>query len=277
MNLENIYAPIQEELLSVDRKLAQMISGDIPQGLASQRITDCFFMMKGKHFRPALTLFCAGIVNAQLLPEDKERVIHLAASFELLHSASLIHDDVIDGDMRRRGERTLNSRFGNKVAVLAGDIVFSKAFSGFSQVLPPENVQAMTKLTERMCDSEIVQIENWKLSREVYFEIIRGKTAGFMAECCGMGAALGGGTESEIMMLREYGLNFGIAYQLVDDILDGDTASSLNITIKDAEMYAERAIDTIQTFQSTPYYLGMVHLMQFILDYAGTGKIKNII
>src|ERR1035437_2561148 len=116
MNLENIYTPIQKELQSVEQKLAQMIKGDALQGLSNQRITDCFFNMKGKRFRPALTLFCAGIVNTQLPPEEKERAIHLAASFELLHSASLIHDDIIDGDMHRRGERTLNSRFGNKVA-----------------------------------------------------------------------------------------------------------------------------------------------------------------
>lgn len=277
MNLENVYTPIQKELLSVEEKLAQLIKGKDPQGLANQRITDCFFKLKGKRFRPALTLFCAGMVNTQLPLEEKESVVHLAASFELLHSASLIHDDIIDGDMHRRGERTLNSRFGNKVAVLAGDIVFSKAFSGFTSVLPPENVRKMTELTESMCDSEIVQIENRRPSREVYFDIIRGKTAGFMAECCGSGALLGGGTESEISMLREYGLNFGIAYQLVDDILDGDSDPSLNITIEDAEIYAGRAIDAISTFQSTAYYTGMVHLMQFILDYAGTNRIKNII
>jgi len=277
MNLENIYTPIQKELLSVEEKLAQMTKGNSPQGLSNQRITDCFFKMKGKRFRPALTLFAAGIVSTRLLPDDKEKVICLAASFELLHSASLIHDDIIDGDMQRRGERTLNSRFGNKVAVLAGDIVFSKAFSGFSSILPSEHVQEMTKLTERMCGSEITQIENRRPSREIYFDIIRGKTAGFMAACCGLGAMLGGGTESEILMLREYGLNFGIAYQLVDDILDGDSDPSLNITIKDAEMFAGRAIDAINTFQPTPYYMGMVNLMQFILDYAGTNRIKNII
>lgn len=277
MNLENIYSPIHKELKLVEQQLEQLTKGNGPMVLSNQRITDCFFSMKGKRFRPALTLFSACIVNKGNVPESGESVIHLAASFELLHSASLIHDDIIDGDMHRRGERTLNSRFGNKVAVLAGDIVFSKAFSGFTSVLPLEHVQEMTELTERMCDSEITQIENRRPSREVYFDIIRGKTAGFMAACCGLGAMLGGGSESEILMLREYGLNFGIAYQLVDDILDGDSDPSLNITIKDVEMFAGRAIDAINTFKATPYCIGMVNLMQFILDYAGTNRIKNII
>jgi len=274
MNLEYIYIPIQKEMQSVEQTLAKMIKGNSTQELSNQRITDCFFKLAGKRFRPALTLFSASIVNTRLLQEDREKIIRLAASFELLHSASLIHDDIIDGDMQRRGERTLNSRFGNKVAVLAGDIVFSKAFSGFTSVLPPENVQNLTNLTESMCNSEIMQIENRRPSREQYFDIIKGKTAGFMAECCRSGALLGGGTESEISMLREYGLNFGIAYQLVDDILDGDSDPSLAITIKDAEIYARRALDAISTFQETACYTGLVHLMQFILDYAGTKKSK---
>src|ERR1035437_9517041 len=118
MNLENIYSPIQKEFELVEQQLEQLTRGNGRPVLSNQRITDCFFNMKGKRFRPALTLFCAGIVNNRSVPENRESVIRLAASFELLHSASLIHDDIIDGDMHRRGERTLNSRFGNKVAVL---------------------------------------------------------------------------------------------------------------------------------------------------------------
>jgi len=92
MNLENIYSPIHKELKLVEQQLEQLTKGNGRQVLSNQRITDCFFNMKGKRFRPALTLFSAGMVNTQQAPEEKERVAHLAASFELLHSASLIHE-----------------------------------------------------------------------------------------------------------------------------------------------------------------------------------------
>ena len=121
-----------------------------------------------------------------------------------------------------RGQKTISRIYGKKIAVLAGDVVYSLAFSTLSSSLPKKFKQAIVELTENMCASEVIQAENMLPTREIYLNIIKGKTALFMSVSCKIPAALAGATKEQITGIEEYGLNLGMAYQIMDDCTDKD-------------------------------------------------------
>ncbi|MBB6218036.1 heptaprenyl diphosphate synthase [Anaerosolibacter carboniphilus] len=172
----------------------------------------------GKRLRPLLVLNtaqCFGTLN--------EKVIKTAAAFELIHMASLVHDDIIDESNIRRNKPSLNAEKGNLTSVLVGDYLFAKAFEilAANQLIPSMNlvVEAITE----MCDGEIVQADNrfnFNQSVEDYYERIYKKTGALIAACCQAGAIAGGATDKEIDALKIYGTHIGYAFQIIDDILD---------------------------------------------------------
>ncbi|MHC4482701.1 MAG: polyprenyl synthetase family protein [Planctomycetota bacterium] len=146
----------------------------------------------------------------------------LAAIVEMIHNATLLHDDVIDEGQRRRGEPTVNSLWGNESAVLLGDFLLSKVFKMCAD-LKPEVTRIIAATTLRICEGElrqIVQRQNWQLSESEYIDIITEKSAALFGCCCHLGGLLAGASEAQAGLLTSFGLNTGIAFQITDDLLD---------------------------------------------------------
>ncbi len=172
----------------------------------------------GKMLRPAFVMMSAGIGQ-----DTDKNVSKVAAAVELLHTATLIHDDVIDASSSRRNNPALHVRAGIKTAVLAGDFLFSKALELASSANSEGLVGAVNKGIAEICMSEIEQDSeqgNYFIDRETYFRRIHGKTAELFALSCRVGAVLGGAEPEEADAFYEVGRNFGIAFQIEDDVLD---------------------------------------------------------
>ena len=171
----------------------------------------------GKRLRPMLTLLASRLEGGA-----GEPAIHAAAMVELLHVASLLHDDVIDRAATRRGQPTVNSRWGNDVAILMADYIYAHAWAIALEWLPAGLLEVLCRVATGMCDGEMFQIEKRDriLAEQDYFYIIRCKTAGLFSACTHLGAAVSGAGETRVAALQRYGLELGCAFQISDDVLD---------------------------------------------------------
>ncbi len=177
---------------------------------------------QGKMVRPSLLLLSWGCVG-DFRFGDTHDVRIAAAVVELIHLATLVHDDVLDEAMLRRGEKTMNCLRGNEAAVMLGDYLLSSAFHLCSTLKQPVLNMLLGKVTRTMCAGEMMQLHhrnNLSLSVDEYNKIIFGKTASLISGCCEIGAILGGANENERTPLRQFGENIGMAFQIRDDLLD---------------------------------------------------------
>jgi len=192
---------------------------------AVQRLVGSFNVRGGKMIRPALLLLCGACCG-----RITDRHIQTAAIMEILHNATLLHDDVIDEGQIRRGEATANRIYGNEAAVLLGDFLLSCAFKMCTS-LESEIIKVISTTAARICEGELRQTihkRDWNLSEAEYLEIITEKSAALFSTCCRLGGYLSGAEKSQIQSLSDYGLNFGIAFQIADDLVDitGDENAS---------------------------------------------------
>ncbi len=173
---------------------------------------------KGKLMRPILVLLAAkryGKVN--------DAVLHAAVSLEMLHTASLVHDDVVDESGERRGQLSVNALMDNKAAVLVGDYLLSTALKHAATAGNLEVVDIVARLGQTLSDGELQQLSNVKsdeISEEQYFDVIRSKTASLFASCAEVGALLSGATKTQIARLRDFGTYVGLCFQIRDDVFD---------------------------------------------------------
>ncbi len=217
MNLSPIYAPVQSLLELTEQEIANMT-----KEFAEPEVRDVlgqFLDHPGKRIRPALLFLAAGAARPDSQVSSAS-LVNAATAFELVHSASLVHDDVIDAADSRRNVATINGRFGNTVAVLAGDILYAQAFLMLSDDVP--TFQTILDVTKQMCRGEIYQLRLAAMTEELYFKIIESKTARLMSACCEVGALRAGAAPEVVAAFREFGRRFGFLYQLVDDWQDGD-------------------------------------------------------
>ncbi len=174
----------------------------------------------GKRVRPALLILANYAVGGT---GNGDNVIRLATVMEMLHTATLVHDDIIDNADLRRSRTSVNARFGNQTAVLMGDWLYMSAFETTVRERSLEIIDILTHLTRKMTEGELIQltrIGRLDISESEYFDILKRKTAFLFSACCEVGAILGGANSSEQSALREYGLALGVTFQLSDDILD---------------------------------------------------------
>lgn len=174
----------------------------------------------GKRVRPALLILANYAVGGT---GTNDNVIKVATVMEMLHTATLVHDDIIDNADLRRSRTSVNARFGNQTAVLMGDWLYMSAFETTVRERSLEIIDILTHLTRKMTEGELIQltrIGRLDISESEYFDILKRKTAFLFSACCEVGAILGGANSSEQSALREYGLALGVAFQLSDDILD---------------------------------------------------------
>ena len=174
----------------------------------------------GKRVRPALLILASYAVGGK---RSSDNVICLATVMEMLHTATLVHDDIIDNADLRRNRTTVNARFGNHAAVLMGDWLYMSAFETSLKERSLEILDILTRLTRKMTEGELIQLTtvgDVSISETRYFDILERKTAFLFAACCEIGAILGGASREAQAAMRDYGMNLGIAFQLADDLLD---------------------------------------------------------
>ncbi|MZK51160.1 polyprenyl synthetase family protein [Clostridium beijerinckii] len=264
---------VSKELYEVEMILKN-IGKDFSSG-STQEIFEYFFKVPGKYLRPSLIILSAKAINPEMTIDERMQLINLCVAIELIHSASLVHDDIIDNDLFRRGQKTLNNIYGRKVAVLAGDAFYAKAFSILLKLPTNDAEEIITQVIEKMCIAEIEQAQNHEIAKQDYFNIIEGKTASFMAACCKLGAKTVKAKEEEITALENYGLNLGMVYQIIDDYTDGDSnASKNNITAENAKEFALKAEQAIKNLEPSVYKDNLNSLLNYVLE-SSNKKTKN--
>ena len=217
----SIYSPIQDQLKQVEERLQGLSHTDTPY---LEPLLDYVLASGGKRIRPAITLLAA-----DFYPHDPKNSNIMAAAVELLHVAALIHDDTVDNSDLRRGKATVGNLWGQHAAVLFGDYVFA---TSATFVCDTGNVRVIRRFSETIMDlasGELIEYFSAfdaDQARKLYDERIYRKTASLFRTSAETGAILGGAPEPQIQALRNYGNNIGIAFQIVDDLLDvqGDVA-----------------------------------------------------
>ena len=212
-----IFGLVSGELALVEKEFERQAQSNIQ---VINYLGDYVRASGGKRVRPALLVLTNYGVGGK---GDGEGVIRMATVMEMLHTATLVHDDIIDNADVRRNRASINARFGNQTAVLMGDWLYMSAFETALRERSLEILDILTRLTRKMTEGELIQmtmIARLDITVDDYFDILRRKTAFLFSACCEIGAILGGATLEVQNAMRDYGLNLGIAFQLADDILD---------------------------------------------------------
>jgi len=215
--LEKICLPIKKELKELDQEFSSIIETDV------KLIKDIFSYMvsnKGKRLRPILLLLCSGLKG-----KPTRASLQTAMIVELLHSATLIHDDVVDNSNLRRGNPSVNSIWENKISVLIGDFLFAHIFGSLVGMKDNRLIKIIAEVTSQMSQGELLQMEraqDFQMDEETYMTLISHKTASLLAATCQIGA-ISSSVDSDaehIENMRLFGENLGIAFQIKDDLLD---------------------------------------------------------
>jgi octaprenyl-diphosphate synthase len=214
-DLAQIFGPIREDLEAVEREFVKHIQSRVALIPEMGR-----YIQKsgGKRVRPAVLLMAARLTGYQ-----GERAVLYASVVEFIHTATLVHDDIIDGADLRRGRLAVHSRWGNDITVLLGDYLYIKSMAMALTQDSLEIIRLLCDVTLRMIEGELYQLTKQgdvDITEDEHFEIIRRKTAFLFSGCAQIGGMLGGVTPDQQAALRDYGFNLGIAFQLVDDLLD---------------------------------------------------------
>jgi octaprenyl-diphosphate synthase len=283
MNLEEIYNPIKGELVLVEKEIKLQI--DLIIGSQSRknreyinRVVSYLFEVPGKLLRPSLVLLSAKAVGDVDL-SNVQQLIKLAAAVEFVHTASLIHDDIIDESRHRRHQVTLNRQFGNKVAVLVGDIFYSQFFSLLISLefkldqRREKLLRIFNETTKRLCFGEIyehkIRENRENPSFKEYLEVIENKTASLFSVSCAGGSMLNGADESLTTAMANYGLYLGLAFQIVDDFIDNDSIfRSDGSMIAKAGEYSNMAKAEMKILPESPVKGTLSSMLDFIMARA---------
>ncbi len=223
--LKQLYAPVADSLAQVENILQSNLRSDTPW---VDELLEHSWLLSGKRMRPVLLLL-SGLAVAQRndsdLTEDRltPTLQPMAAAIEMIHTATLVHDDVIDDADMRRHEPTANSKWDNRISVLLGDYLFTHAFHVGSQSDSVKALAMLASASSKVCAGEMKQnfyAGRYDISTDVYFEIISEKTAELCAVSCAAGALLAGADKSVVDQFQRYGRDLGMAFQIIDDVLD---------------------------------------------------------
>ncbi len=215
MNLQDIYQNLKNDLRRIEDKLEESV-----QTNHTELNDSATHLLKagGKRMRPVFVL-----LSGQLGTYDADRLWQVAVALELIHMATLVHDDVIDDAELRRGRKTVKAEWDNRVAMYTGDYILARALEGITRIEDPEVQQILSRAIYRMCQGEITQIQdlyNARQSLRRYLHRIKKKTALLMAISCQLGAMVSGADPKMVRCLYSYGYYVGMAFQLTDDVLD---------------------------------------------------------
>ena len=214
--LADIIRPIRRELTQVQRSLNQRLGS---RAALLREVMDYLFSGQGKYLRPALALLSARVARKH----RPQVAVQVGVAVELIHTATLIHDDIIDAAVLRRNRPSINAKWGNEVSVLSGDFLYARAFRILAELTDTFFLQTMARTAEEMSRGELAEVEhrcNWRLTEAEYLDIIRGKTAALMSTSCALGAYVAAAPRQLVQTLATYGRQLGMAFQIADDCLD---------------------------------------------------------
>ena len=233
--VDEIKRPVEQHMQAFEQKFKDAMKSSVP---LLDKITNYIIKRKGKQIRPMFVF-----LSAQVSGEINDSTHRAAALIELLHTASLVHDDVVDDSNERRGFFSLNALWKNKIAVLVGDFLLT---NGLSLALENDDFHLLkiaNDAVREMSEGELLQIEKARrldISEAVYFDIITKKTAALLAACCAAGAASVTSDKQTIALFKEFGILTGIAFQIKDDLFDFGTEEDIGkptgIDIKEKKM-----------------------------------------
>ena len=233
--LEEIKNPIRQEMKLFEKKFQESMRSEV---FLLDKITRFILKTKGKQIRPMFVFLCAKLVG-----EITEKTYRGASMIELIHTATLVHDDVVDESFKRRGFFSINALWKNKIAVLVGDYLLSK-----SVIISTENqdfdiLAVISKTIREMSEGELLQLEKSRkldITEDIYYEIIRKKTATLIAACCEVGAISNNVNVELAQKIRDFGTYTGIAFQIKDDLFDylkkNATGKPVGIDIKEKKL-----------------------------------------
>ena len=235
ISLDHIKAPIAEEMKVFERKFRESMKSSVP---LLEKITYYIVKRKGKQIRPMFVFLSAGICGG-----INESTYRAASMIELLHTATLVHDDVVDDSNERRGFFSVNALWKNKIAVLVGDYLLSKGLLLSVDNSDFQLLKIVSDSVREMSEGELLQIEKARrldIQESIYFDIIRQKTATLIASCCASGAASAGSSQEVVSKMKQIGEDIGIAFQIKDDLFDYESNSAIGkptgIDIKERKM-----------------------------------------
>lgn len=234
LTLDAIKAPVIQELEAFEQHFREAMRSKVP---LLDKITFYIVRRKGKQVRPVFVFLAAGLIG-----KVQEGTHRAASLIELLHTATLVHDDVVDDSLIRRGFFSINALWKNKIAVLVGDYLLSQGLLLALKNKEYRLLEIVSEAVKSMSEGELLQIEKARkldIEEEVYYEIIRQKTASLIGSACSAGAASAGATDEEIEKMRVFGEKIGIAFQIRDDLFDfgsEDVGKPLGIDIKEKKM-----------------------------------------
>jgi octaprenyl-diphosphate synthase len=214
-SLDLFHTAVAEDLQRVDQEMRQVLSSDVK---LVDKVVRYLVQRKGKSLRPILTL-----LTARLFGRPNEQAIKVAVIVELLHTATLVHDDVVDESHERRGFPSINAIWKNKVSVLVGDYLLAKSLTEMLDLRNFTVLDILSTTARRMSRGELLQIAKARkldITEEVYFDMIGDKTAALFSACCELAAVTAGRDGTERASLRNFGEKLGLAFQIRDDILD---------------------------------------------------------
>jgi len=214
-DLVRLFEPIRDDLMKVEREFGRHLQSQVA---LIPKIGKYIQQSGGKRVRPAVLLMAARLCGYQ-----GDRAVLHAAVVEFIHTATLVHDDIIDDSEFRRGRLAVHSQWGNDITVLLGDFLYIKSMSLALSQDTLEIVRLLCDVTLRMIEGELYQLTkngDIDITEDEHFDIIRRKTAHLFAGCAEIGGRLGTSTPEQWQALHEYGFNLGIAFQLMDDLLD---------------------------------------------------------
>lgn len=220
--VSEILLPILDEWEAFQKAFRETLSSD---NALLQSVFDGIIAHKGKQLRPMLTLLSAEVCHG-----ISDKTIRAAVALELLHTASLVHDDVVDGSDKRRGKPSVNATWGNKVAVLTGDYMLAKVIEITSNLRNLQILNCVANLGKALSSGEILQLHTGQsmwISEEQYFRVIEQKTADLFQACAVVGGLSSGASMKQETALRTYGHELGIIFQLRDDVLDYSDAEDI--------------------------------------------------
>ncbi|EAT16246.1 polyprenyl synthetase family protein [Desulfuromonas acetoxidans] len=213
--MERVLQMLEEEMALVEQQFRQDLDSEVT---LIRKVGEYVLASGGKRMRPMLVLLCARLAAYQ-----GESHIGVASVVEFIHTATLLHDDVVDSADLRRGAASANNVWGNEASVLVGDFLFSKSFSIMVRTGSLPILQALSDATTNMAEGEVLQLISTcdlDLSEERYMQVVRDKTAVLIAAACRCGGILGGVSAEQEQALQEFGMELGIAFQFMDDALD---------------------------------------------------------
>lgn len=211
-----VFGLIRRDLLKVEEELERQARSNVQ---ILSHLNRYMLNSGGKRLRPALLLLSAKVFGEAL----DHSIISMAAVMEMLHTATLVHDDIIDGAEMRRGKKAVASQWGNDIAVLLGDWLYMTAFENSLQQRNLEVLDVLTEATRKMTEGELLQLPlvgNLSITEEEHFDIVQRKTGFLFSASCRLGGVLRGASAAEKAALEDYGMSLGIAFQLTDDLLD---------------------------------------------------------